>query len=138
MRSGRWKLHVQRVTRDRGEMRVESVIELYDLHADIGETTNVAAEQPQVVERLRALAEWAREDLGDGDRAGQAEGRTGEEMAVVGPSGAERASGRGLVTGKPHRPLARARPGHGGVGVTGGDELRLEAMDIDTPCITTG
>ncbi len=71
VRSGRWKLHVQRVTRRRGSRDVAAVTELYDLHGDIGETTNVAAENPQVVERLRVLAEWAREDLGDGDQAGR-------------------------------------------------------------------
>jgi arylsulfatase A-like enzyme len=38
---------------------------LYDLVADIGETTDVAAAHPDVVARLMALAEKAREDLGD-------------------------------------------------------------------------
>jgi hypothetical protein len=40
-------------------------LELYDLQADVGETTNVAAEHPDIVERLTALAEQARDDLGD-------------------------------------------------------------------------
>ena len=39
--------------------------ELYDLNSDVGETTNVAAEHPDVVKRLQALAEQARDDLGD-------------------------------------------------------------------------
>jgi arylsulfatase A len=38
---------------------------LYDLAADVGETTDVAAAHPDVVARLQALAEKAREDLGD-------------------------------------------------------------------------
>jgi arylsulfatase A-like enzyme len=38
---------------------------LYDLVADVGETTDVAAAHPDVVARLQALAEDAREDLGD-------------------------------------------------------------------------
>jgi len=38
---------------------------LFDLENDIGETTDVAAENPEVVKRLQALAEKAREDLGD-------------------------------------------------------------------------
>ena len=38
---------------------------LYDLVADVGETTDVAAAHPDVVARLQALAEKAREDLGD-------------------------------------------------------------------------
>jgi len=39
--------------------------ELYDLKNDIGETTNVAAQHTQIVQRLLAFAEQAREDLGD-------------------------------------------------------------------------
>jgi arylsulfatase A-like enzyme len=38
---------------------------LYDLVADISETTDVAPAHPDVVERLSALAQQAREDLGD-------------------------------------------------------------------------
>jgi hypothetical protein len=38
---------------------------LYDLAADIGESKNVAADHADVVARLQALAEAAREDLGD-------------------------------------------------------------------------
>ncbi|MCY4122198.1 MAG: hypothetical protein OXG72_14900 [Acidobacteria bacterium] len=37
---------------------------------DIGERVNVAAEHPEVVEWLRALADEARADLGDYDRIG--------------------------------------------------------------------
>jgi arylsulfatase len=39
--------------------------ELYDLQHDLGETTDVAAANPEVVQRLLALAETARTDLGD-------------------------------------------------------------------------
>lgn len=39
--------------------------ELYDLTADIGETTNLAGQHPEIVTRLEALAEQAREELGD-------------------------------------------------------------------------
>ncbi len=39
--------------------------ELYDVVADIGETTDIAAERPQDVERLLAIAERARAELGD-------------------------------------------------------------------------
>ena len=40
-------------------------LSLYDLEKDIGETTNVAAQHPDVVKRLQALAETMRGDLGD-------------------------------------------------------------------------
>jgi arylsulfatase A len=57
VRSGRWKLHVR---------KEETVIhELYDLEADAGETTNRYDNEPDVVSRLRAMVEEARQDLGD-------------------------------------------------------------------------
>jgi len=57
VRSGDWKLH--------------ATGELYDLPKDIGETTDVAADHPDVVTRLQAYLEQARADLGDGpDRPG--------------------------------------------------------------------
>lgn len=46
--------------------RVEQTGEvLYDLQTDPGETTDVAASNPEVVARLRGVAERARADLGD-------------------------------------------------------------------------
>ncbi len=71
VRSGRWKLHVARATGRYPNFYPEPVTELYDLHSDIGETTNVAKQYPQVVERLRSLTEWARADLGDGKKQGK-------------------------------------------------------------------
>lgn len=40
-------------------------IALYDLSQDISETTNVAAENPEVVEKIKLLAEKMRDELGD-------------------------------------------------------------------------
>ena len=71
VRSGRWKLHIARAAGRYPDFYPEPVSELYDLHSDIGETTNVAVQNPQVVERLRLLAQWAREDLGDGKKQGK-------------------------------------------------------------------
>lgn len=51
VRSGPWKLHLAKK-------------ELYNLNDDIGETTNVADDNPQVVQRLLALAERMNGDLG--------------------------------------------------------------------------
>ena len=39
--------------------------ELFDLVSDIGETTDIAIQNPEIVKRLEWLAEQAREDLGD-------------------------------------------------------------------------
>jgi arylsulfatase A-like enzyme len=58
VRSGRWKLHLCK-----GRIPLH---ELYDLDADVGETTDVAADHPDVVARLEAHAAAARADLGDG------------------------------------------------------------------------
>ena len=38
---------------------------LYDLKSDVGETTDVLDQHPEVVARLEAAAEIARADLGD-------------------------------------------------------------------------
>lgn len=77
VRSGKWKLHFphdyvtlagrpggkdgQPAKMDQGK----TPLALYDLEKDVGETTNVAAEHPDVVKRLQALAEAMREELGD-------------------------------------------------------------------------
>ena len=81
VRQGRWKLHLPRdkepvgaapFSRNTHIAPVDRVgfakPFLVDLHADIGETTNVAGQHPQVVQRLLKLAEEMREDLGDYDR----------------------------------------------------------------------
>ncbi|MBK9168875.1 MAG: sulfatase [Bryobacterales bacterium] len=60
VRAGQWKLHVFKP-----EWPAGHAPELYNLDGDIGESRNVAAEHPDVVRRLAALAEGAREDLGD-------------------------------------------------------------------------
>ena len=70
VRSGRWKLHVARMGGRYPDYEPNPVLELYDLESDIGESLDVASAYPQVVERLKALAEVARSDLGDGRRAG--------------------------------------------------------------------
>ncbi|MFQ5730936.1 MAG: sulfatase [Planctomycetaceae bacterium] len=73
VRSGKWKLHVSREQRRRRKnAKVRRLPpRLYDLETDIGETKNVAGDHPDVVKRLRALAERAREDLGDRKRPGK-------------------------------------------------------------------
>ena len=78
MRSGRWKLHFphgyrtmsgREVGRDgtpgNYDYSVKTGLELYDLEADIGESRDVAAEHPEVVARLTAMADAMRAELGD-------------------------------------------------------------------------
>ena len=75
---GRWKLilpHRYRTLagrpggRDGVPAKYENAVvtgsSLYDLEHDVGETTDVAASQPEMVQRLMALAERCRSELGD-------------------------------------------------------------------------
>ena len=83
VRSGPWKLVFPRPGRNesgwllsKGGAFVGELLEpveelaLYNLVDDIGETKNVATDHPEVVARLEALADKAREELGDHDRIG--------------------------------------------------------------------
>jgi arylsulfatase A-like enzyme len=75
VRSGGWKLHLPHDyphpeqpggDSQPGRLVTRKIeLSLFDLEADIGETTNVAAKHPEVVARLQELVEAARVDLGD-------------------------------------------------------------------------
>ncbi len=77
VRSGDWKLFFPHTSRTmNGQAPGKDGIpgkykpppvghELYNLSDDIGETKDVAADNPEIVKRLEALAEQAREDMGD-------------------------------------------------------------------------
>ena len=73
VRAGRWKLHLPLEAKRTGLAggTAPARAELYDLEADIGESHNVAADHPDVVQQLIALADLARQDLGDNGRQGQ-------------------------------------------------------------------
>ena len=84
VRQGKWKLILARPTdppwlgpharnphihpRDDGEIAEPFLV---DLETDIGETINVAQENPQIVKRLEAIVAAARDDIGDHDRVGK-------------------------------------------------------------------
>src|SRR5215813_6682708 len=75
VRSGKWKLHLphpyQHLESAGGDgkpgryVTQEQELALYDLENDVGETTNVAGKNPDVVKRLMTFVERARADLGD-------------------------------------------------------------------------
>ena len=76
IRSGDWKLHFPHAYRTLdGEpgfggqpgpyRQAEIGLELFHLASDVGESSNVAEEHPEVVARLQALADAMRADLGD-------------------------------------------------------------------------
>jgi len=75
VRSGPWKLFVRTTQAPLpGENRGRRIHAgtLYHLTQDVGETTDLAAQHPDVVARLQTLAEASRVDLGDGaDRPGK-------------------------------------------------------------------
>jgi arylsulfatase A len=76
VRSGKWKLVFPgnyTVWKGGGgglpghEQIIETIgLSLFDLEADVGETTNVIDKHPKVVARIQKIADRAREDLGDG------------------------------------------------------------------------
>jgi arylsulfatase A-like enzyme len=77
VRSGRWKLHFPHAYRTLAGApggkggkpakyaQAKTPLALFDLESDRGETTDIAAKQPDVVQRLQKLADAARQDLGD-------------------------------------------------------------------------
>jgi arylsulfatase A len=75
IRSGKWKLHLphpyqslEQAGQDGSPgkyVRKEIGLSLFDLEKDVGETTDLAAQNPDVVKRVLEHAERAREDLGD-------------------------------------------------------------------------
>ena len=77
VRDRRWKLHLPHAYVTLGDRkpgkdgdpveyeRRDIGLELFDLHNDVGESTNVADQHPDVVARLSAAAEKARAELGD-------------------------------------------------------------------------
>ncbi len=58
VRSGKWKLHLK-------------LKQLYDLEADIGEKRNLYTANPDVVGKLKQLADEIREDIGDKNTRGK-------------------------------------------------------------------
>lgn len=73
VRSGPWKLHLPRK-----QQQKELPAELYNLEKDLSETTNVAAENPDVVKRLTEAAEAYKVELAKNARP---VGRHGDDTA---------------------------------------------------------
>lgn len=76
VRSGPWKLHFPHPYRSltgapgkdgnpAGYSQAKTELELYNLEDDVGEKQNVVDRHPDIVARLKTLAEAARDDLGD-------------------------------------------------------------------------
>ena len=97
LRSGKWKLEFPRQYRSLDgkpggkdghpapytQLKIPQP-QLYDLNADPGEQTDVAAANPEVLKKLMAYAEQAREDLGDGLTHHKGTGRREHETITDG------------------------------------------------------
>jgi arylsulfatase A-like enzyme len=79
LRSGKWKLMFAQSYNSPipgkggipGKGQSKSIeLSLFDLESDIGETTNVADQHPEIVARLKGHAEQMRKDLGHGKVSG--------------------------------------------------------------------
>lgn len=92
IREGEWKL---RMIKPRDEERIR--IELYNLETDLAESTDLAAANPRVVERLRAIAAGMKDDLGlDGIGPGcRPLGRVEDPKPIIDHDGGVRAEFRG-------------------------------------------
>ena len=84
VRQGDWKLHLPYTAKDKtgpGKAWLNHVpkkdrpfiseVTLYNLKEDIGESTNVAKENPDVVAKLMKQLEWAKKDIGEHDSIGE-------------------------------------------------------------------
>jgi hypothetical protein len=79
VRSGKWKMFVALDAKKRnwGKHEGKQPLKLFDLSTDIHEDHNVATAHPEVVKRLLAMVEIAREDLGDTSRPGKGQRKAG-------------------------------------------------------------
>ncbi len=79
VRQGSWKLMIEPTGKGFDVPNIPtgkpSKPQLFNLDRDLGETADLADEQPEIVKRLMELAEHAREDLGD-----SSQGRIGKGM----------------------------------------------------------
>ncbi len=76
VRSGRWKLILEHQPQGSKET---TPLALYDLETDIGETRDLSAGYPKLVQRLQQMAEKCRDDIGD-----SVTGRTGRNCRPPG------------------------------------------------------
>lgn len=88
VRAGDWKLYLPLAEKFATLQRkgTPARLELYDVRHDVSEQQEVSAQHPEVVRRLTELAEKARLDVGDMDRAGsgqRAAGRVEKPVPLV-------------------------------------------------------
>jgi arylsulfatase A len=80
VRAGSWKLYLPLSHRSGlgvGKNAPQQKLELYDVRHDVSEQHEVAADHPDVVRKLTAMAEQARRTLGDEDHQGSEQRESG-------------------------------------------------------------
>ena len=79
VRSGPWKLYLglEKKAAGLGDKTQPFQPQLFDVRNDVAETKEVSVQHPDVVARLNALAEAAREELGDVGRPGKGQREAG-------------------------------------------------------------
>jgi arylsulfatase A len=75
VRAGPWKLYLPLAAKlvTNGRKTAPSKLELFNVGDDVGETREVSADHPEIVQRLLALADRTRREIGDGDRTAPAQ-----------------------------------------------------------------
>jgi len=106
VRSGPWKLALRGQSIGMGFRNqpddIKKAGRLYNLADDIGETTDVAAKHPDVVERLTKLAEAMRADIGDGKPGpGVRPAGSVSNPVTLYPTQSKKKRGRKKASGKP-------------------------------------
>lgn len=79
VRSGPWKLYLpleSKIANGAGK-RTTSSLNLFNVVDDVGETNEVSAMNPEIVQRLLKLADQAREEIGDVNRPGKGQRAAG-------------------------------------------------------------
>ncbi len=79
VRSGQWKLHLELSSKpgSRKDLSQKRPMRLINLSQDLQEKLDVSAQHPDIVKRLLAWADKAREDLGDTGRKGAGQRKGG-------------------------------------------------------------
>jgi arylsulfatase A-like enzyme len=79
VRSGPWKLYLPLAAKYQAINRrtAPAKLELYNVRDDVGETREVSAEHPDVVQILTARADAARAELGDMENVGRGQRQAG-------------------------------------------------------------
>lgn len=85
VRAGPWKLYLplgEKIS-NLGGKRAPAPAALYDVRHDVGEESEVSARQPEVVKRLKSMAEQTRRVIGDDNLPGTGQRPAGHEPNPV-------------------------------------------------------